>query len=88
MTFLDTTGEGMITFRTRPPRFLNGKNYAGGCTLPTDFEDLRCKYAVLSNLSFVAEMRLPGRQMLADLDKSTFSEFLDKRLGLCFLTKK
>ena len=43
-------------------------------------KSLRLKYAVLTNRWLLAQMRQPGRSFYKDLDKSTFTYFLDTLL--------
>ena len=40
-------------------------------SVPTPIEEIRCRYAVLSNLWLLDQMRQPGRSMHSDLDDST-----------------
>ena len=49
-------------------------------TEPSDEKGLRLKYAVLTNLWLLAQRRQPGRTFCQDLDRSTFSDFLDTLL--------
>ena len=49
-------------------------------TEPTDEKGLRMKYAVMTNLWLLAQMRQPGRTIYQDLDRCTFTDFLDTLL--------
>ena len=49
-------------------------------TEPTDEKGLRMKYAVMTNLWLLAQMRQPGRTIYQDLDRCTFIDFLDTLL--------
>ena len=49
-------------------------------TEPTDEKGLSTKYAVLTNLWLLAQVRQPGRSIYKDFDRSTFSDFLDTLL--------
>ena len=49
--------------------------------MPTDPESLRTKYKVMTNLWLLAQLRQPGRQLLADLTKDTFNDFLEELLS-------
>ena len=51
-------------------------------TEPADEKGLRMKYAVLTNLWLLAQMRQLGRSFYMDFDRSTFSDFLDTLLDL------
>ena len=46
-------------------------------SVPSNIEQLRCKYAGLSNLWLSVKVRQPGRSMYSDRDEATFSKFLD-----------
>ena len=47
---------------------------------PTDEKGLRLEYAVLSNLPLLEQMRQPGRSTFKDLNRATFTHFLDTLL--------
>ena len=47
-------------------------------TPPANMEELRTKYKVMTNLWLFAQMREPGRRLYGDLDKDTFSDFVDE----------
>ena len=47
---------------------------------PSDEKGLRLKYAFMTNLWLLAQMRQPGRSIFQDLDRCTFSDFLDTHL--------
>ena len=47
-------------------------------TEPTDEIGLRAKYAIMTNLWLLAQMKQPGRSIYKDFDKTTFNDFLDK----------
>ena len=47
-------------------------------TEPTDEIGLRAKYAIMTNLWLLAQMKQPGRSIYKNFDKSTFIEFLDR----------
>ena len=49
-------------------------------TDPVDETGLRLKYAILTNLRLLAQMRRPGRSIYKDLDRTTFADFLDTLL--------
>ena len=46
----------------------------------TDEKGLRLKYAIMSNLWLLAQMRQPGRSIYQDLNRCTFNDFLDTLL--------
>ena len=47
-------------------------------TEPTDEIGLRAKYAIMTNLWLLAQMKQPGRSIYKDFDVSTFIDFLDR----------
>ena len=47
---------------------------------PTDEKGLRQKFSITTNLWLLAQMRQPGRSIHVDLDRCTFSDFLDTLL--------
>ena len=47
-------------------------------TEPTDEISLRAKYAIVTSLWLLAQMKQPGRSIYKDFDKSTFIDFLDR----------
>ena len=49
-------------------------------TDPVDETGLRLKYAILTNLWLLAQMRKPGMSIYKDLDRTTFADFLDTLL--------
>ena len=58
-------------------------------TPPSNTEELRSKYKILTNLWLHAQMREPGRRLYADLYKDTFSDFADELISeKNFLTEK
>ena len=44
---------------------------------PTDEKGLRLKYAIITNVWLLAQMRQQGRSIYQDLDRCTFNDFLD-----------
>ena len=46
-------------------------------SMPVSVEDLRTKYAIMSNMWLLGQMRQPGRSLYADLTKDTFPNFLE-----------
>ena len=46
-------------------------------SMPVSVEDLRTKYAIMSNMWLLGQMRQPGRSLYADLTKETFPNFLE-----------
>ena len=51
-----------------------------GVIEPSDEKGLRLKYAILTNLRLLAQMRQQGRSIYKDLDRCTFNDFLDTLL--------
>ena len=49
-------------------------------TEPTDEKGLRLKYAILTNLWLLGQMRQPGRSTYQDFTRTTFTDFLDTLL--------
>ena len=49
-------------------------------TEPTDEKGLRLKYAILTNLWLLGQMRQPGRSIYQDFTRTTFNDFLDTLL--------
>ena len=49
--------------------------------MPSNFEELRTKYKVMTNMWLLAQMRQPGRHMYLDFDKDTFNDFLDELIS-------
>ena len=49
-------------------------------TEPTDEKGLRLKYAILTNLWLLGQMRQPGRSIYQDFTRTTFIDFLDTLL--------
>ena len=49
-------------------------------TEPTDEKGLRLKYAILTNLWLLGQMRQPGRSIYQDFNRTTFTDFLDTLL--------
>ena len=47
---------------------------------PTDEKGSRLKYAIMTNLWLLAQMRQPWRSIYQDLDRCTFNDFLDTLL--------
>ena len=50
-------------------------------TPPSNTEELRTKYKIMTNLWLLAQMREPGRKLYADLDKDTFMDFADELIS-------
>ena len=50
-------------------------------TMPGSLEQLRTKYAIMSHVWLVAQMRQPGRQLFSDLTPNTFPKFLEQLLS-------
>ena len=50
-------------------------------TEPADEKGLRLKFAILTNLWLLGQMRQPGRTVCQDLDRTTSTDFLDTLLG-------
>ena len=49
--------------------------------MPSNPEELRLKYKVLSNYWLMGQLRQPGRHLFSDLDINTFADFLDVLLS-------
>ena len=49
-------------------------------TEPTDEKGLRLKYAILTNLWLLGQMRQPGRSIYQDFTRTTWNDFLDTLL--------
>ena len=49
-------------------------------TEPTDEKGLRHRYAILTNLWLLGQMRQPGRSIYQDFTRTTFNDFLDTLL--------
>ena len=45
---------------------------------PTNTEELRTEYKIMTNLWLLAQMREPRSGLYADLDKDTFMDFADE----------
>ena len=58
--------ESSLTIQTR-------RRYVSA--MPSNFEELRTKYKVITNMWLLAQMRQPGRHMYLDFDKDTFGDF-------------
>ena len=50
-------------------------------TMPLNSEELRDKYAVMTNMWILAQMRQPGRTMYQDLRKDTWNDLLQEPLS-------
>ena len=50
-------------------------------TAPTNTEELRTKYKIMTNMWLLAQMREPGRKLYEDLDKETFMDFADELIS-------
>ena len=50
-------------------------------TAPTNTEELRTKYKIMTNMWLLAQMREPGRKLYEDLDKDTFMDFADELIS-------
>ena len=64
--------DSKLTLQTR-------RRYTG--TAPKNTEELRAKYKVMSNMWLLAQLRQPGRSLLSDLQRTTFSRILKQLLG-------
>ena len=49
-------------------------------TEPADENTLRDKYAIMTNIWLLAQMKQPGRIIYRDFDRSTFMDFLERLL--------
>ena len=49
--------------------------------MPMSVEELRTKYAIMSNMWLLGQMRQPGRSLYSDLSKETFPNFLEIHLS-------
>ena len=50
-------------------------------SVPTTPEQLRFKYKIRANCWLMGQMRQPGRHLFSDLDRNTFTDFLDVPLS-------
>ena len=50
-------------------------------TAPTNTEELRTKYKIMTNMWLFAQMREPGRKLYEDLDKHTFMDFAEELIS-------
>lgn len=64
--------DGQLTIQTKK-RFMS--------STPSNPEELRLKYKVLSNCWLMGQLRQPGRHLFSDLDRNTFADFLDVLLS-------
>ena len=48
---------------------------------PTNTEELRTEYKIMTNLWLFTQMRERGRRLYADLDKDTFMDFADELIS-------
>ena len=64
--------DGQLTIQTTR-RFMSN--------MPSNPEELRLKYKVLSNCWLMGQLRQPGRHLFSDLDRNTFADFLDVLLS-------
>ena len=64
--------DGQLTIQTKR-RFMSN--------MPSNPEELRLKYKVLSNCWLMGQLRQPGRHLFSDLDRNTFADFLDVLLS-------
>ena len=60
--------DGQLTIQTKR-RFMP--------SMPSNPEELRLKYKVLSSCWLLGQLRQPGRHLFSDLDGNTFADFLD-----------
>ena len=49
--------------------------------MPSNFEELRVKYKVMSHMWLLSQMRQPGRHLFSDLTDRTFADILEELLS-------